>query len=434
MRRWLYALGGLALVAGIGAAAFFFLPEPEAQVSLSAEAPQGDALIKRGEYLARAADCITCHTAPHGEAYAGGLPFKLPFGTIYSPNITPDKETGIGAWSDADFVRAIHRGVAKDGHMLYPAFPYASYALLTDDDALAIKAYLFSLAPVKAQAPANALIFPFNQTYLMRAWRLLFVPNHPMQADSGKSPNWNRGAYLVEALGHCGECHTPRNLLYGLDNGKKFSGAEIEGWMAYNISSDPHAGVGAWSDDQLASFLSQGHAPGRSAAAGAMAEAIDNSLRYLDREDIVAIVAYLRSVPAQTSGEKSAVVLDPPAVKVSSAYSPAPHENTANSLGLHLYEGACASCHGWNGTGLERPQAALLGNHTANDPKATNLIQVMLNGANLATSHGAAFMPAFKDAYSDPELAALGNYVVAHFGAKSAEITADDVAHARHQN
>ena len=244
MRRWLYVIGGLAVVAAGGAAAFFFLPESEAPVSLSAEAPQGDALIKRGEYLARAADCVTCHTAPNGEAYAGGLAFKLPFGTIYSPNITPDKETGIGTWSDADFVRAVHRGVAKDGHMLYPAFPYASYALLTNDDALAIKAYLFSLAPVKAQAPANALIFPFNQTYLMRGWRLLFVPNHPMEADSDKSPDWNRGAYLVEALGHCGECHTPRNLLYGLDNGKKFSGAEIEGWKAYNISSDPHAGIG----------------------------------------------------------------------------------------------------------------------------------------------------------------------------------------------
>lgn len=434
MRRWLYVIGGLAVVAAGGAAAFFFLPESEAPVSLSAEAPQGDALIKRGEYLARAADCVTCHTAPNGEAYAGGLAFKLPFGTIYSPNITPDKETGIGTWSDADFVRAVHRGVAKDGHMLYPAFPYASYALLTNDDALAIKAYLFSLAPVKAQAPANALIFPFNQTYLMRGWRLLFVPNHPMEADSDKSPDWNRGAYLVEALGHCGECHTPRNLLYGLDNGKKFSGAEIEGWKAYNISSDPHAGIGGWSNDQLATFLSQGHAPGRSSAAGAMEEAIDNSLRYLDHKDIESMVAYLRTIPPQSDGELSAVNLDPSAVKVSSAYSAAPQENAANGLGLHMYESACASCHGWNGVGIERPQAALLGNHTANDPEATNLIQVVLNGAHLASPYGAAFMPGFKDAYSDPELAALSNYVVEHFGAKAPAIRAADVARVRQQD
>jgi mono/diheme cytochrome c family protein len=431
MRRWPAVVALIILLLLAAAAAFFFLPEPRVKATLSPGAPKGQALIARGEYLARAADCFSCHTTAGGQPYAGGVPFKLPFGTIYAPNITPDKATGIGDWSDADFARAMRRGAGKHGEMLYPAFPYASYALMPTDDVLAVKAYLFSLPPIRATAPQNTLSFPYNQRYLMRAWRLLFVPGHHFQPDQSKSPQWNRGAYLVEALGHCGDCHTPRNLLFGLDNGRKFAGAITAGWTAYNISSDAKTGIGAWSGAQIASYLSRGHAPGRSSAAGPMAEAVENSLHYLTEQDIAAMVTYLKTVPPQQSEESAAVDLNPPAAKAPNAYEPIMQANAGGSLGQHIFEQACASCHGWNGQGLQTPEAGLIGNHTVNDPKGTNLLQVVLHGAQISTAQGEASMPAFGEAYSDVELAALSNYVIAQFGGKKAGITAADVARAR---
>ena len=204
--------------------------------------------VARGQYLTRAADCVACHTAPKGTPFAGGRAFKLPFGTLYSTNITPDIESGIGGWGDEDFVRALHEGIRKDGEHLYPAFPYPSYTLLTRGDVLAIKGYLFSLDPVRNVPPANELSFPFNQRYLMVFWNLLFNPDQRFRPNIKQNPEWNRGAYLAEALGHCGDCHTPRNLLQGLSSNRKFAGAVIEGWKAYNITPDPAWGIGDWSD------------------------------------------------------------------------------------------------------------------------------------------------------------------------------------------
>ena len=192
--------------------------------------------LERGAYLAKAADCMVCHTTTGGKEFAGGLGFKLPFGTLYSTNITPDKETGIGNYSDRDFLNAVHRGVRRDGARLYPAMPYTSYTYLTDDDALAIKAYLFSLPPVRAAAPANTLSFPFNQRWGMMFWSALFNPDTRYEPDTSKTAEWNCGAYLAEALAHCGECHTPRNLAFALNNRKKFAGAVTAGWRAFNIS------------------------------------------------------------------------------------------------------------------------------------------------------------------------------------------------------
>ena len=219
-------------------------------------------LVEHGAYLAKAADCMVCHTTQGGQEYAGGLGFKLPFGTLYSTNITPDKDTGIGNYSDQDFLNALHRGVRRDGARLYPAMPYTSYTYISDADALAIKAYLFSLPPVRATAPANTLTFPFNQRWGMTFWSAVFNPDTRFEPDTSKSPEWNRGAYLAEALAHCGECHTPRNLAFALDNRKKFGGALTAGWRAFNISSDKATGIGAWRDDDLISYLSMGHAAG----------------------------------------------------------------------------------------------------------------------------------------------------------------------------
>ncbi|HVD84838.1 MAG TPA: cytochrome c, partial [Bradyrhizobium sp.] len=215
-------------------------------------------VVERGAYLARAADCMVCHTTAGGKEYAGGLGFKLPFGTLYSTNITPDKETGIGNYSDQDFLAAMHRGIRSDGARLYPAMPFTSYTYVSDADALAIKAYLFSLPPVRAAAPENTLMFPFNQRWAMGFWSALFNPDTRFQPDTSKSPEWNIGAYLAEALAHCGECHTPRNLAFALNNRLKFAGAVTAGWRAFNISSDKTTGVGAWRDDDLVSYLSIG--------------------------------------------------------------------------------------------------------------------------------------------------------------------------------
>src|SRR6266403_4216872 len=267
--------------------------------------------VERGEYLAKAADCMVCHTMPGGKEYAGGLGFKLPFGTLYSTNITPDKETGIGNYSDQDFLAAMHRGIRRDGARLYPAMPFTSYTYISDADALAIKAYLFSLPPVRAAASENTLTFPFNQRWAMGFLSALLNPDTRFQPDTSKSPEWNRGAYLAEALAHCGECHTPRNLAFALDNRKKFAGAVTAGWRAFNISSDKNPGVGAWRDEDLVSYLSIGHADGHGTASGPMGEAVDHSLSYLAQQDIRAVVTYLRTVPPTPSPDLPATVAPP---------------------------------------------------------------------------------------------------------------------------
>ncbi|WP_454624629.1 c-type cytochrome [Bradyrhizobium cenepequi] len=383
-------------------------------------------VVERGEYLAKAADCMVCHTKPGEKEFAGGLAFKLPFGTLYSTNITPDKETGIGNYSDQDFLNAVQRGKRHDGAMLYPAMPYPSYTYMTDEDVLAVKAYLFSLPPVRAPEPENTLAFPFNQRWAMLFWSAVFNPDTRFSPDRSKSPEWNRGAYLVEALAHCGECHTPRNLGFALDNRKKFAGAVTAGWRAFNISSDKATGLGNWSDEALISYLSLGHAAGHGTASGPMGEAVDHSLSQLTPEDTRAIAVYLRSVPPQPSP-------DLPATTAPAA--PASHKEgiTADARGKMVFEGACVSCHGWTGESLVSPMATLTGAWSVNDPAATNVAQIVLSGTKRYTPDGALSMPAFGSAYSDDEIAAVANYVTARFGAKGAKLTARDVAELREQ-
>lgn len=432
MKRFMLFLGAVVVIAIIAAAAFFFLPHRLDEVQASADLPKGQELIDRGRYLATAGDCVACHTVDGGIGeFAGGLAFKLPFGTIYSSNITPDKETGIGDWSDAEFVRAMRHGVAKNGEDLYPAFPYTSYALMSTDDMLAIKAYLFSLPPVRFEAPENSLKFPYNQRYLMRAWKLLFNPRDSYKADPGQSPEWNRGGYLVEAFGHCGECHTPRNLMYGLDSGKKFAGAVAQGWKAYNITSHEQDGIGGWSVDELTAYLHAGHAEGRGAATGTMAEAVEKSLRHLTEQDIRAMATYLKTIPPQPGDTEARIDPKPPLMTASANYAPAVDKAGEESLGRHVFENACASCHAWNGEGQQTPYAALKGSQTVNDPNGTNLVQVILHGSQMTTPNGNAFMPGFSGAFSDVEIAALSNYVLRHFGNKQGKITPEFVAAAR---
>jgi mono/diheme cytochrome c family protein len=384
-------------------------------------------LVAKGEYLAEAADCEACHTVPGHARYAGGLAFRLPFGTLYSPNITPDKETGVGNWSDADFLRAVHKGIAPDGTRLYPAFPYAAYTMMTDEDALAIKAYLFSLPAVHQKAPDAALKFPYNQRWLMIFWSLFFNPGTRFQPNAAQTAEWNRGAYLAEAMGHCGDCHTPRNLLQALDNREKFKGAITAGWKAYDISQDKESGIGAWSEQALLQYLGAGHAFDYGTASGPMGEAVDNSLSHLMPEDIKAIANYLRTVPP---------IADPalPAPKMAPApSSPRAGVVEADARGAEIFAGACVSCHGWTGKSPILAMATFIGARAVNDPSARNIAQAIVWGVNRQSPSGPVKMPAFGHAYTDTEIAAVANYVTRRFGSAPSAITADQVARMRKQ-
>jgi len=384
-------------------------------------------IVKRGEYLARAADCLVCHTAPEGKQYAGGLAIPLPFGTLYSTNITSDKETGIGNYSDKDFLNAVQRGIRSDGTRLYPAMPYPSYTYMTDADTLAIKAYLFSLPPVHAADRANTLSFPYNQRWSMIFWSFAFNADTRFAPNTAQSPEWNRGAYLAEALAHCGECHTPRNLAFALDNRKKFAGALTAGWRAFNITSDKGSGVGGWSDDDLFAYLSSGHASGRGTAAGPMGEAVDQSFGKMSPADIHALVAYVRSVPALASSDLPAT-LAPPAPA-----SPKEGGATADAVGKRVFEQACVSCHNWTGVSAITPFATIAGARAVNDRTATNVAQIVISGTLRSSPRGVVSMPAFGGAYSDVEIAAVANYVTGRFGSAPSKITAQDVAALRGQ-
>jgi mono/diheme cytochrome c family protein len=378
--------------------------------------------IARGRYLAEAADCKSCHTMAGGKSFAGGRAFKLPFGALYTPNITPDKETGIGGWSDADFLHAVHDGIDDQGQHLYPAMPYAAFAYMTDEDVLAIKAYLFTLPAVNFSPPENSLAFPYNQRWLMAIWSGLFKPGDGFKPVADQTPEWNRGAYLVEAMAHCGDCHTPRNLLQALDNAHKFAGGEAEGWIAYNITNDKDSGVGGWSEDELAQYLATGHAKGRGTASGPMAEAVDLSFANMTASDIRAIVSYLRSVPAIATPDLPAPKNEPAPADPKQGFAA-----SADERGKHVFAGACASCHGWTGVSLLSTQATLTGVRAVNDPSAKNVAQMVLSGSKHRRADSGLAMPGFGAAYSDDEIAAVANYVTGRFGTKGSAITAQEV-------
>jgi mono/diheme cytochrome c family protein len=383
-------------------------------------------LVERGEYLTRAADCVVCHTAKDGAPFAGGRAFVLPFGVIYSTNITPDVETGIGTYTDANFLNAVHKGIGPGNTKLYPAMPYASYTYMSDADALAIKAYLFTLKPLHAPAPHNTLAFPFNQRALMSVWSALFNPDKRYEPNAERSLEWNRGAYLVEAMEHCGECHTPRNLGFALNNRQKFAGAVQAGWRAYNITADKESGVGAWSDDDLAHYLVAGHAAGRGTASGPMGEAVDESLSHLKPSDIAAIVAYLRTVPGIATSDLPAPKTAPASAMYSDSVAAKDHLR-----GQAVYEGACAGCHGWTGISPVLDLATLTGTRAINDATAINVAQVIIGGAQRHTAETSSNMPAFGDAYSDAEIASVANYVTARFGSRGSDLSAAKVAKLR---
>jgi mono/diheme cytochrome c family protein len=429
-RRAVITVGALGVAGAIAAACFFFWSASIEEVQATEAQPTGFALVAKGEYLTKAGDCAACHTARGGKPFAGGRAFELPFGTIYSTNITPDQETGIGRWSDAEFVRALHRGIGRYGEGLYPAFPHTAYTLLSTDDVLAIRAYLSILQPVTARNADNTLIFPFNQRYTLRAWKLLFMPSGRWTPSSAHDAVWNRGSYLAEALAHCGDCHTPRNLMFATKSSRKYAGAVVDGWKAYNITPDIETGIGAWSDAEIEQYLSSGHAPARGSAGGGMSEAIDLSLRYLSSEDIAALTQYLRGIPPQRS-ELAVEINDHPAtLSGATAWSPGLDRN--EGIGFQIFASACASCHGWDGAGQQTDHAEFLGSPAVNDPSGANLVRAVLEGGKIGSPKGDNLMPSFAAAYSDAEIAAVSNYVIAHFGGKRGDVTAAGVRASRY--
>jgi mono/diheme cytochrome c family protein len=387
--------------------------------------------VSRGEYLARAADCVACHTAQGSTPYAGGRPFALPFGTIFATNITPDDETGIGQWSDEEFLRAVREGVGPHGR-LYPAMPYTSYAQMSRDDVLSIRQYLATLPSVHAPTPTNTLSFPFSQRWGMIAWNMFFFHEQRFTPEKTKSATWNRGAYLAGALGHCGECHTPRNAGFAMQSRQYLSGATVQGWKAYNTTSDQSYGIGSWTDEQIAAYLARGHAPGRSSASGPMAEVVENSLQYLTPDDINSLVTYLRSVTPVVGVQGERIELNPASTRTSNAVLPSPRTLPEGlTRGQRLFESDCIGCHQWNGVGRQTEYASLVGTHAANDSFGVAIVQVLLHGTSLTVDGRTQQMPAFGAAYSDSDIAAVANYVLNQFGSKEGSVTADSVGKLR---
>jgi mono/diheme cytochrome c family protein len=383
---------------------------------LSAGAARADDsdLVKRGEYLMRAGDCVACHSKPGGEPLAGGAALDTPFGKIYPPNITPDKETGIGAWSDDDFWRAMHNGIRKDGKYIYPAFPFPWYTHVTREDAMAIKAYLFAQKPVHAPDKPVAFRFPFNIREALLTWRTLFFKEGtPPEHAPGPDDKIARGKYLVEGLGHCGECHNQRNILGASDWSGKLEGGEIDGWYAPNITSDGKQGVGSWTEDQIATFLKTGVGPRGAIVLGPMQETINESLRYLKDEDLHAMAAYLKSVqPKETFANNEGGY----------AKNGAPGER--------IYQDHCASCHGLKGQGVDGQVPALAHNGAVMAQGPQNVIRVVLGG--LEPQQGYGPMPAIGANLSDADVAAVADYVRNTFGnAAPATTSASQVADLR---
>ena len=384
----LYLSAVLALVA-LGAAA---LAGPAAAQA----AGNGDA-VARGAYLARIGDCVSCHTAAGGQPFAGGYKLDTPFGYLLAPNITPDEATGIGRWSADDFYRALHEGVNKRGQDLYPVMPFDFYTRVTRADSDAIFTYLRSLQPVRNAVVVNHLRFPFNQRWSMAAWRELYFSEGSFKPDPAKPAQWNRGAYLVEGLGHCSACHSPRNALGGIEKDKAYTGATVDGWFALNLTSNLHTGLGSWSADGIATYLKTGAVPGKTTALGPMALVVKNSTSQMSDADLAAMATYLKDLPANSTLRSGKPAPDPTRV-----------------AGATLYMDHCGGCHQAGGRGLPGVFPPLAGNGVvlASDP--ANILKVLLEG--VPTQGKYIQMPGFAGLLSDAQIAELANYVRTSWG------------------
>lgn len=399
--------------------------------SASAEnAADSAALIAKGKYLAIAADCGACHTAPnHGAEMSGGYIIASPLGNIVASNITPSKTAGIGDYTEEDFAKAVRQGINKQGQHLYPAMPYTSYAKITDADIHAL--YSYFMHGVKADnsvPPQTDLPFPFNIRSSMFFWNILFADNKVFVPAQGQSEPVNRGDYLVNALAHCDTCHTPRNALMGQDNSRALSGGSLGSWYAPNITPNKQAGIGSWSDAEIAQYLKTGHVAGKAQAAGPMAEAVEHSLQHLSDDDIDAIVAYLRQVPA---------ISQPETASRDSLGQPATGEAAMRAIknpdaGWKVYGSTCANCHQPDGSG-NRFYPSLYHNTATGAPQADNLIATIVYGVHRTVEGKEVDMPGFgpdalfTDRLTDQQIADVSNYVLKNFGNAQLTVTSEQV-------
>ena len=369
--------------------------------------------VQRGEYLARVGDCLSCHTASAGEAFAGGNRLNTPFGYMSTSNITPDPDTGIGRWTADQFYIALHDGVNAHGQDMFPTMPYDFYTKVTREDIDAIYAYLKTVKPVRNSVDVNHLRFPFNQRWTMAAWRELYFSEGDYKPDAAKSASWNRGAYLVEGLGHCSDCHSPRNFLGGIKKKKEFTGALNDGWFGVDLTSDIATGLGNWSIGEIATYLKTGAARGKTTAFGPMREYVRTSTSHLSDADLTAMGEYLKSIPADS---RLHMGLKQPDSAV--------HQNAT------LYLDNCGGCHMAKGRGVVGVVPPLAGNGAVVGTDPSNVINVVLGGSPQHGNYTA--MPPFASRLSDVQITQITNYVRTSWGNSApANATVETVAKLR---
>lgn len=375
--------------------------------------------IARGEYLARAGNCMGCHTTRGGEPYAGGRAIQTPFGAVYTTNLTPDTDTGLGAWSADHFWRALHNGRSRDGRLLYPAFPYPNYTHITRADADALFAYLRSLPAVKQANRAHTLGFPYNTAAALAVWRALYFRPAQVEPDTRQSSDWNRGAYLVRGLGHCNACHASRNALGATSGPLDLGGGLIpmQNWYAPSLTSTREAGVSDWTPQQIVDLLKTGTSS-RGTVIGPMAEVVQNSTQHLSDNDLRAVATYLRALPPSPA----------PRIEARST-PPAP-----DGPGARLYRQHCAQCHGEQGQGVPGAYPALAGNRAVTMASPANLVRLVLNGGFPPSTPGNPRpygMPPFAMVFSNDDTAAVVSYIRGAWGNQGALVSAFDVVHLR---
>lgn len=399
-------LAGLALCSAIAVTSAARAAEPSPE------------LIAYGKTLVEAGDCASCHTADAAKPFAGGKRIDTPFGAVYAPNLTPDRETGIGAWSDADFTRAVRTGVAPDGSNYYPAFPYPYFTKMTKDDTLAIRAYLGTLDPVVNRNKPPELRWPFGYRGLMRVWNAMFFKPGLYEPDQSQSAAWNRGGYLVTGLGHCGACHTPKNW-FGADKAAQaLSGSEVGGWFAPRLDGAARTGLKSWSAQDIVEYLQSGR-NARSHAGGLMAEIVVNSTAKMSDADVRAIATYLKSLPPS---RRETIVVPP--------------EDAEMTAGQAVYSKFCIACHEADGTGAPRIYPPLPGNALLQSVNPSSTLRIILDGAHTVTTPRApntGEMPGYAKQLSDDEIAAVANYIRNSWGNAGPLVTPSQVAKTRGQ-
>jgi mono/diheme cytochrome c family protein len=390
-------------------------PPPAAEV----RAPMNTAAIERGAYLARAGNCAACHTDRGGRPFAGGKGIATPFGTVYASNLTPDGETGMGRWSPAEFWRALHHGRSRDGRLLYPAFPYPDYTLVTREDSDALFAYFSSLAPVRQPNRPHDLRFPYNLQISLAVWRALFFRPGEFRPEPAKSAQWNRGAYLARGLGHCEACHAQRNAFGATSGALELSGGLIpmQGWYAPSLASPREAGVQQWSIDEAVTLLKAGVSP-HGAAMGPMAEVVFRSTQHMSDADLRALAVFLKDIPEH----------EPPAPLAASV------DNGMIALGRKLYGDRCATCHGEQGEGAPGAYPALAGHRTVTMASPANLVKVVVHGGfapATAANPRPWGMPPFGQSLTDAQIAAVASFVRSAWGNAAPAVTPLDVQRLR---